>query len=96
LLRSARNDGENSYQTKTPASLPGFLLFFAARIYKSINCCMSTSRCGISAYENTMQHLLTDPTLKAALPVIRQGGHPACAISVSAMITRPEGRDRVA
>jgi hypothetical protein len=43
-----------------------------------------------------MQHLLTDPTLEAALPVIRQGGDPACAISVSAIITRPGGRNRVA
>jgi hypothetical protein len=71
-------------------------LICATRIYKSINCCMSTSRCGISAYENTMQHLLTDPTLEAALPVIGQGGDPACAIRVSPMMTRPGGRNRLA
>ena len=84
---------------KPPHRCRGSLLFsdiFAARIYKSINCCISTSRCGISASENTMQHLLTDPTLEAAPPVIRQGGDSVCAISVSAMITRPDGRKRLA
>jgi hypothetical protein len=90
-------------QTKTPASLlrgmpparfTGLSAISAMRIYKSMNCCMSTSRCGISAYENPMQHLITDPTPEAALPVIWPGGHPACAIGVLPMIAQPGGRNR--
>jgi hypothetical protein len=52
----------------------------------------SAPLCGIFGYENTMRHLDTYPTLKAVLPVIRQGRHLACAINVFSMNTRPEGR----
>jgi hypothetical protein len=48
--------------------------------------------CGISAYGNTMQHLVANPTLEAALPVLRQGSYPARAMNVFSMTTRSDGR----
>jgi hypothetical protein len=41
-----------------------------------------------------MQHPLANPILEAALPMIRQGRYSACAIGLSPMTTRPEGRQR--
>jgi hypothetical protein len=39
-----------------------------------------------------MQHLVANPTLEAALPVLRQGSYPARAMNVFSMTTRSDGR----
>jgi hypothetical protein len=46
--------------------------------------------CGISAPEQTMQYLPSHPTVKAALPIIRQRRYLPCANVIAVGASLPE------